>query len=128
MKQDLNNKLFAQLTKKQTGQAFSLMDKVLKNMHKELDSEIPEMAKNGTTTFLKLYTHLMPSNSVATVNIKNSNLKIGGVAGVDILNTLADFMKDRVKKIDALESRNEVKVIQSEPEAKRLPANSPVNP
>lgn len=131
-KQKLSNKLFAQLTKKQTGQTDSLMAKVLKNMHTDLDSFSPEMRKDGTQTFLKLFNHLMPKETGPLVQVNNNNLRIGGGQGVDMIETLTEFMKIRQKKIDAVEAR-QVEV-SSEPdvnemsEAIKLPANSPVNP
>lgn len=141
-KQKLNSKLFAQLTKKQVGQTDSLMAKVLKNMHDDLDSTDVFARRDGTAAFLKFYNHLMPKSAGTVVNLNQNNLRIGGKQGVDMIETLTDFMRMRAKKIEAVESRtvqvsSEPEVNQKKeilklpanyPRAKGLPAGSPGNP
>jgi len=112
------------------------MDKVLKNMHTDLDSFNIDDKKHGTQTFLKLFNHLMPKEAGPLVQVNNNNLRIGGGQGVDMIETLQEFMKIRQRKIEAIESRA-VEVV-SEPEVNEmseavkkpvnLPSSSPVNP
>lgn len=130
-KQKLSMKLFAQLTNKQTGKTDSLMGKVLRNCHADLDSAEPEDRKNGSAVFMKLLNQVMPKETGPLVVNNNNNSKnlIMGKGGEEILLTLTDFMKERSQKVSALEKRQEESIIevQSEPEKKKLPANSPVS-
>ena len=130
-KAELSRKLFAQLSKKQAGHEYSIVDKVLNNIHTGLDSIEVDERKLATTTFLKLFEHIMPKESSPLVNINNNKLAFNGKSADEVLMKIGDFMADRQSKIEAIESREqnrELEIVQPPKKSPKLPANSPLSP
>jgi len=130
-KAELSRKLFAQLSKKQAGHEYSIVDKVLNNIHTGLDSIEVDERKLATTTFLKLFEHIMPKESSPLVNINNNKLAFNGKSADEVLMKLGEFMADRQSKIEAIESREqnrELEIVQPPKKSPKLPANSPLSP
>lgn len=130
-KAELSRKLFAQLSKKQAGHEYSIVDKVLNNIHTGLDSIEVDERKLATTTFLKLFEHIMPKESSPLVSINNNKLAFNGKSADDVLMKLGEFMADRQSKIEAIESREqnrELEIVQPPKKSPKLPANSPLSP
>jgi len=130
-KAELSRKLFAQLSKKQAGYEYSIVDKVLNNIHTGLDSIEVDERKLATTTFLKLFEHIMPKESSPLVNINNNKLAFNGKSADDVLMKLGEFMANRQSKIEAIESREqnrELEIVQPPKKSPKLPANSPLSP
>jgi hypothetical protein len=130
-KAELSRKLFAQLSKKQAGYEYSIVDKVLNNIHTGLDSIEVDERKLATTTFLKLFDHIMPKESSPLVSINNNKLAFNGKSADEVLMKLGDFMADRQSKIEAIELREqnrELEIVQPPKKSPKLPANSPLSP
>ena len=130
-KAELSRKLFAQLSKKQAGYEYSIVDKVLNNIHTGLDSIEVDERKLATTTFLKLFDHIMPKETAPLVNINNNKLAFNGKSADDVLMKLGDFMDERTKRIKALEDREqdrELEIVAPPKKSPKLPANSPLSP
>jgi len=130
-KAELSRKLFAQLSKKQAGYEYSIVDKVLNNIHTGLDSIEVDERKLATTTFLKLFEHIMPKESSPLVSINNNKLAFNGKSADEVLMKLGDFMADRQSKIEAIESREqnrELEIVAPPKKSPKLPANSPLSP
>ncbi len=130
-KAELSRKLFAQLSKKQAGHEYSIVDKVLNNIHTGLDSIEVDERKLATTTFLKLFEHIMPKESSPLVSINNNKLAFNGKSADDVLMKLGEFMADRQSKIEAIEDREhnrELEIVAPPKKSPKLPANSPLSP
>ena len=130
-KAELSRKLFAQLSKKQAGHEYSIVDKVLNNIHTGLDSIEVDERKLATTTFLKLFEHIMPKESSPLVSINNNKLAFNGKSADEVLMKLGEFMADRQSKIEAIESREqnrELEIVAPPKKSPKLPANSPLSP
>ena len=130
-KAELSRKLFAQLSKRQAGHEYSIVDKVLNNIHTGLDSIEVDERKLATTTFLKLFEHIMPKESSPLVSINNNKLDFNGKSADDVLMKLGEFMADRQSKIEAIEDREqnrELEIVAPPKKSPKLPANSPLSP
>ena len=130
-KAELSRKLFAQLSKMQAGHEYSIVDKVLNNIHTGLDSIEVDERKLATTTFLKLFEHIMPKESSPLVSINNNKLAFNGKSADDVLMKLGEFMADRQSKIEAIEDREqnrELEIVAPPKKSPKLPANSPLSP
>ena len=126
----------AKMSKKWTARLSNskIMEKVFKNIEKDIDSDEIDHKKLATDQLFKILPYLMPreSSGSALVQINNNNL-ITGKGADKVLQTLDKYLDERVKKTMKLQQRNddaipaiplkEVKTVT----LKKMPANSPLN-
>lgn len=127
-KQALAKRMFASISQKQTNETMSLLDKVLRNAHEDLDGQDAFRRKDGRETILKLFAHLMPKETAPLVQINNNKQITNINGGVEMLSSLKEFMSIRTDKIKALENRTIKKKLSLNKEVKpKMPANLPIN-
>ncbi len=99
-------KMFATVFNKQAGNSISTMDKLLKNIHADLDAPDFESKKLATDTMMKMLPYLLPRESNGNqmnVQINNSGGGEGGTSGV--IDTIDKFLTKRIETIEEVKKR-----------------------
>lgn len=99
-------KLFAQITNQQVGRDFSIMDKVLNNVYKGLDSALFEEKKLATDTLIKLLPFVLPREANGSqLNLQINNNGTQKTTTETVIHTLSEFVKIRMDEVIEVKER-----------------------
>lgn len=111
-KAQYSKKLFARLTNAAPGEKTSIMDKLIRNIDRDLESLDPEVLKVATDGVFKLLPYVMPRESNGSgVNVQINNTANGknGTTQTIVLG-FAEFSQKRLAQIADVEKRRRIKL------------------
>lgn len=106
-----SKRMFAKIFNAQTGNKISTMNKLLENIHEDLDSTVFEDKKLATDTLIKILPYVMPRESNGSqMNVQINNNNGGGVDSPEnVIQTIDKFLVSRLKVAEEVKERADKK-------------------